>query len=69
MTTLGEKGQAVIPVKAREAMNIKKGEQLLVFGMGREMLVLTKFSNIEKIAANLEDKLKGLKKIIKHKKK
>ncbi len=67
-TTIGEKGQTVIPVKAREAMGMKKGEQLLVFGMGHEMLVFSKLSNLEKLASHLEDKLRGLRKIIKKKK-
>ena len=66
-TAIGEKGQVVIPVKAREAMGMKKGEQLLVFGMMDNMLVLSKFSNLEKIAIHLEDKLKGIRKIIKNK--
>ena len=64
MTTMGEKGQTVIPVKAREAMGMKKGEQLLVFGMTKDLLVLSKFSNLERIAVHLENKLKGIRKII-----
>lgn len=34
-TTLGERGQVVIPAKAREDFKLEKGEQLLVFGMGK----------------------------------
>ena len=32
-TTLGEKGQVVIPAEARKVMGIKKGDKLLVFGI------------------------------------
>ena len=64
-TTLGEKGQAVIPAEAREVMGIKKGEKLLVFGMGNDMLVLSKLSNLEKFASHLADRLKTIRAIMK----
>ena len=66
-TSVGEKGQVVIPVKARKDMAVNKGEQLLVFGMGGEMVVLSKLSNLKKFAAHMEDQLKDMKKIIKNK--
>ena len=52
-TTIGEKGQVVIPAEARKALGLVPGEKLLVFGMGREMLALAKLSNLEKFAAHL----------------
>ena len=64
-TTMGEKGQVVIPAEARKAMGIKKGEKLLVFGIGRDMLVFTKLANLEKIASHLADRLKSIRDIIK----
>ena len=33
-TIIGEKGQVVIPKEAREDLKLKKGDKLLVFGMG-----------------------------------
>ena len=45
-TTVGEKGQAVIPSRARKELGVKAGEQLLVFGFDKEMIVLSKLSNI-----------------------
>jgi len=68
-TSLGEKGQIVIPVKARKDMAVNKGEQLLVFGMGGEMVVLSKLSNLQKFATHMENQLKDMKKIIKNKNK
>lgn len=56
--TLGEKGQVVIPNDARKNMKLKKGDRLLVFGMGEDMVVLAKLSQIEKIASRLSAKLK-----------
>ena len=64
-TTLGEKGQVVIPVETRKAMNIKKGEKLLVFGMGHDMLLFFKLSNLEKFASHLENRLKQIHNLLK----
>jgi len=68
-TTLGEKGQAVIPIEARKAMAIKKGDKLLVFGIGCDMLAFIKLSKIEKLASHLANQLKVIRKIIKVNKK
>jgi AbrB family looped-hinge helix DNA binding protein len=65
LTTMGEKGQAVIPAEARSAMDLKKGEKLLVMGMGKEFLVLAKISDLKKFASDLSDKLNALREIIK----
>lgn len=69
VTTLGEKGQAIIPIEARNTMKMKKGEKLLVFGMGFDMLVLSKLSNLEEMASHLSAHLKGVQEIIKKTKK
>ena len=63
-TTLGEKGQVVIPVGARKAMDIKKGEKLLVFGMGCDMLVFSKLSKVEQFASHLASRLNTIREII-----
>ncbi|MDO8504863.1 MAG: AbrB/MazE/SpoVT family DNA-binding domain-containing protein [Candidatus Liptonbacteria bacterium] len=63
--TLGEKGQAVIPSKARTVMKLKKGEKLLVFGMGNDMLIFSKLSNLEKFASDMASHLGMLRTIIK----
>lgn len=64
-TTIGEKGQVVVPASARKAMNVAKGEKLLVFGVGADMLVLSKLSHMEQFAEHLAKKLKTMKDIIK----
>ena len=63
--TVGEKGQVVIPCDAREKMNLQKGEKLLVFGMGCDMIAFTKLSNIEKFASNLSSQLESVRDVIK----
>ena len=64
-TTLGEKGQVVIPKEARKTMGIKKGEKLLVFGMGCDMLALSKLSKVEQFASHLSQRLEVIREIIK----
>ena len=64
-TTVGEKGQVVIPSKAREAMGLKKGEKLLVFGMGCDMLAFTKLSKVEQFASHLSGRLDVIREVIK----
>jgi AbrB family looped-hinge helix DNA binding protein len=65
-TTIGERGQIVIPSEARETMNLKQGDKLLAFGMGEDMLVLARISQVEKMAANLANRLDNIRKAVGH---
>ena len=65
MTTIGEKGQAVIPAEARKKMRLEKGEKLLVMGIDDDSLVLFKMAGMEEFASDLKKKLASLDKIIK----
>lgn len=62
--TIGEKGQVVIPSEAREAMGLKKGDKLLVFGMGCDMLAFSKLSKVEQFASHLAGRLAAIRTII-----
>ncbi len=64
-TTIGEKGQIVIPAEARTAMKLEKGDKLLVFGMGEDMIAFSKLSELEKFASHLSEKLESIRTIIK----
>jgi AbrB family looped-hinge helix DNA binding protein len=64
-STIGEKGQIVIPQEVREAMKLEKGDKLLVFGMGRDMVALAKLSQFEKFEKHLSNRLESIRKIIK----
>ncbi len=64
-STLGEKGQVVIPVEARKSMGIKKGDKLLVFGMGCDMLAFSKLSKVEQFASHLSNRLNVIRRVIK----
>lgn len=63
-TTLGERGQVVIPAEARKALGLTKGDKLLVFCFGNDMIAFCKLSNLEKLASQLAKKLKTLHEII-----
>jgi len=63
-TTIGEKGQVVIPAEARKALGLVPGEKLLVFGMGREMLALAKLSDLERFASHLASRVEAIRTVI-----
>jgi len=64
MTTLGEKGQVVVPAEARTAMGLVRGDKLLVFGIGRDALAFSKIAGVEKLAARLAKRLKTIREIV-----
>ena len=64
IATVGEKGQVVIPSEAREMLGLKKGQKLLVFGMGHGMLACAKLSGLEEFATHMSKKLRMIKNII-----
>lgn len=64
-TTLGEKGQVVIPADARAAMKLKRGEKLLVFSMGHGMLALAKLENLAKFEQHMSKRLAAIRKAVK----
>jgi len=67
-TTVGEKGQVVIPAEARGMMGLKKGEKLLVFGMGHDMITFSKLSKVEQFESHLSARLDLIRGVIKRSK-
>jgi AbrB family looped-hinge helix DNA binding protein len=65
ITTLGEKGQVVIPAEARAAMKLAKGEKLIVMGAHENALVLMKATQFETMAAHFTKHLASVRKLIK----
>lgn len=63
-TSIGKRGQMVVPVEARRSMNVKDGEKLLVFGMGKDMFAVMKLSQIEEFASMLSKKLKAIEGVL-----
>jgi AbrB family looped-hinge helix DNA binding protein len=64
LATLGEKGQVVIPADMRSTMGFKKGDKLLVFTTGHNMVSLGKLSEIEEFTAHLSQKISHIQKAI-----
>jgi AbrB family looped-hinge helix DNA binding protein len=64
-TTIGEKGQVVIPLEVREKLKLEKGDKLMVFGMGGDMVALAKLSHFEKFEKHLSSQLNNIRSIIK----
>jgi len=49
VTTMGERGQIVIPLEARKELNLKPKEKLFVFSKLGGILILIKARNMQKI--------------------
>jgi len=64
-TTIGEKGQVVIPAATRTALKLKKGERLLVFAMGNGMVVLAKLEHLAKFEQHMAQRLESIRKAVK----
>jgi AbrB family looped-hinge helix DNA binding protein len=61
VTTLGERGQVVIPVKVREEMGLEKGDHLVVISKGNKFIGLVKESEITGMLRSWLDEIEGLK--------
>ncbi len=67
-TVVSDKGQVVIPVEARNALGLDKGEKLLVMGIDDNGLMLMKVSAFEKMTAEMARRQSMLAAIIKKEK-
>ncbi len=61
VVTVGEKGQIVIPAKARKIFDIKPGEQLVVLGDESQGIAIVKASGFLKIASKIKEGMKKKK--------
>lgn len=55
-TVIGERGQIVIPQEARERLNLKKGDKLLVFTKHDRFIGLIKADEIDKVLDKITEK-------------
>lgn len=60
-TTLGEKGQVVIPAEAREKLKLKKGQKLLVFSMGHGMIAFAKLEHLARFEEHMRKHLQTIR--------
>jgi AbrB family looped-hinge helix DNA binding protein len=62
--TMSQRGQIVIPAKARKALNIKPNEEFIFFGHGRVIHILRAFeldSILEKMTKNFSQGISKFK--------
>lgn len=64
ITTIGEKGQVVIPAEARTALKLTKGDKLIVMNPHGDAIILMKASGFESFASQLVKRLASVKKLI-----
>lgn len=67
-SVIGERGQIVVPVKAREQFNIRAGDEFIFFGHG-EMLHLIKANELNKFLDKMTARFSKIKEKIKDSKK
>ena len=63
-TTVGKKGQVVIPIETRKKMKWKEGEKLLVFGLKNGTVALTKLGHAKALAKQMEKKISKVNKYL-----
>ncbi|MFA6587997.1 MAG: AbrB/MazE/SpoVT family DNA-binding domain-containing protein [Patescibacteria group bacterium] len=68
--TMGQRGQIVIPAKARKALDIKPNEEFIFFGHGRVIHIIRAFeldSVLEKMASSFTKNISKFKQQMKGK--
>jgi AbrB family looped-hinge helix DNA binding protein len=67
--TVGEKGQVVIPAKAREMLKINPGDEFIFFGHGGHLINMVKASELnnilDRMTKKFTNKISGIKAKIK----
>lgn len=61
ITSLGERGQVVIPAEIREELSLKKGDKLVVFAKHRHFVGIVKFDEISGFMKKWLSKLESMK--------
>ena len=59
MVRIGEKGQIVIPKKARDIFYLHPGDQLLVLGDEQQGIALVKASQLQQFATDILKAMRG----------
>lgn len=65
-TVISDKGQVVIPIEARTALGLEKGEKLLVMGMHHGAIMLMKLSSFEKMSEEMAKRQEEINKVIRN---
>lgn len=65
-TIVSDKGQVVIPIEARSALGLEKGEKLLVMGVDEKGIMLMKMSAFERMSSEMASCQEQIEAIIKN---
>lgn len=63
-TTIGAKGQTVIPMEARKELDLKQGDKLLVLGAKHRALIMINLEGAQKMVTTLSYRIAAIKKFI-----
>ena len=66
-TTVGERGQIVLPITLRRDLNINKGDTLIVIGNHHNLITLVNHDTMEKYLGVLSENITELRSKIKKK--
>lgn len=61
VTTVGERGQVVIPNEIRKKLDLKKGDKFLVFSREGSMIAMIKPEKFDKILNSMIKQLQSIK--------
>jgi len=61
ITSLGERGQVVIPVNIREDLDLKQGDRLFVFAKHKHFIGIVKIDEMSGLLKKMISKIEGLK--------
>ncbi len=61
ITSLGERGQVVIPSEIRDEMGLKKGDKLLVFAKHSHFIGVVKFDEMSGFMKKMLSKLESMR--------
>ena len=65
-TTVGERGQIVLPAKLRKAFRLKRGDKLLVIGLGHaQNIVLFKAEAMDEYLEMMTENIKHMRSALK----
>ena len=66
-TTIGERGQVVVPAEARKDLNLTPSTKVMVFGrlMGGEGLMIIKADSVSEILAHASRLMTGVEEVLK----
>jgi len=61
ITSLGERGQIVIPAEIRDELKLKKGDKLFVFAKHKHFIGIVKYNEMSEYLKKMLSKIEGIK--------